>query len=52
MDNEGVSYVAWNLSNKEETSAIFKPDCQKINGFTTDDLTENGRWIYDMLKKN
>lgn len=50
MDGEGVSYVAWNLSNKNETSAIFKTDCQKTSGFTTDDLTENGQWIYDMLK--
>ena len=50
MDSEGVSYVAWNLSNKNETSAIFKTDCQKTSGFTTDDLTENGQWIYDMLK--
>ena len=50
MDSEGVSYVAWNLSNKNETSAIFKTDCEKISDFTTDDLTENGQWIYDMLK--
>lgn len=49
MDNEGVSYVAWNLSNKNETSAIFKTDCQKTNGFTLDDLTENGQWIFEML---
>ena len=50
MDAEGVSYVAWNLSNKDETSAIFKTDCQKTSGFTRDDLTQNGQWIYDMLK--
>ncbi len=52
MDENGVSYVAWNLSNKNETSAIFKADCQKTYGFTADDLTENGKWIYDMLKNN
>ena len=50
LDKEGVSYIAWNLSNKDETSAIFKPDCEKPSGFTTDDLTENGLWIYNMLK--
>ena len=50
MNSEGVSYVAWNLSNKDETSAIFKTECQNNNGFTKDDMTENGQWIYDMLK--
>ena len=49
MDKNGVSYVAWNLSNKNETSAIFKSDCQKTAGFTSEDLTENGKWIYEML---
>lgn len=49
MDENGVSYVAWNLSNKNETSAIFKSDCQKTSGFTADDLTDNGKWIYEML---
>ena len=52
LNKEGVSYIAWNLSNKDETSAIFKPDCEKVSGFTKDDLTENGQWIYDMLKNN
>ena len=52
LNKEGVSYIAWNLSNKDETSAIFKPDCEKTSGFTKDDLTENGQWIYDMLKNN
>lgn len=52
LNKEGVSYIAWNLSNKDETSAIFKPDCEKTSGFTTDDLTENGLWIYNMLRNS
>lgn len=49
MDECGVSYVAWNLSNKAETSAIFKPECGKVHGFAEEDLTENGKWIFEML---
>lgn len=49
MDEYGVSYVAWNLSNKAETSAIFRPECEKTSGFTVEDLSENGKWIYEML---
>ncbi len=49
MDEHGVSYVAWNLSNKAETSAILKPECEKIAGFAAEDLTDNGKWIYEKL---
>ncbi len=49
MDENSVSYVAWNLSNKAETSAIFRQDCQKTFGFAEEDLSENGKWIYEML---
>lgn len=49
MDRYGVSYVAWNLSNKSETSAVFKNSCSKLSGFTQEDLSSSGRWLYDML---
>ena len=49
MDRYGVSYVAWNLSNKNETSAVFKNSCGKLSGFAQEDLSSSGRWLYDML---
>lgn len=49
MDELGISYVGWNISNKNETSAIFKSDCQKTYGFTTEDLSSSGNWLYHML---
>lgn len=49
MDRYGVSYVAWNLSNKNETSAILKPSCTKTSGFTTNDLSASGQWVYRTL---
>jgi len=51
MDQYGVSYVAWNLSNKNETSAVIAPHCQKLSGFTWDDLSESGKWLYKTLTK-
>ena len=51
MDRYGVSYVAWNLSNKNETSAVFKNSCNKLSGFTQEDLSNSGRWLYDMLNE-
>lgn len=49
MDEYGVSYVAWNLSNKAETSAILSGKCSKTSGFTQDDLSTSGKWLYRML---
>lgn len=49
MDSYGISYVAWNLSNKGETSAILKSSCSKTSGFSADDISESGRWLYQML---
>ena len=50
MDDLGVSYVCWNLSNKEEASALFKSDVSKTSGFSLDDLSEEGLWLVDALR--
>lgn len=49
MDQYGVSYVAWNLSNKGETSALIKSSCNKLSGFAAEDLSESGKWLYSVL---
>ncbi len=49
MNQYGISYVAWNLSNKSETSAILSAGCNKTSGFTEDDLSSSGKWLFDML---
>ncbi len=49
MDDLGISYIAWNLSNKNETSAILKSSCNKTSGFDQNDLSESGKWLYEML---
>ena len=49
MNRYGVSYVAWNLSNKGETSALVKSSCNKLSGFKAEDLSDSGKWLYSML---
>lgn len=49
MDELGISYVNWNLSNKDESSAILASGCEKISGFTPEDLSRSGRWLYGLL---
>jgi len=45
LDENGISYAAWNVSNADETSAIFKASCDKTSGWTEDDLSESGKWL-------
>lgn len=49
MNSLSISYVSWNLSNKNETSSIISSNCNKKSGFTMDDLSESGKIIHDML---
>ena len=49
MDEYGISYVAWKLSNKEETSAILSGKCSKTSDFIENDLSASGKWLYRML---
>lgn len=52
MDSLNVSYICWNLSNKNEASALFKPECNKTSGFTEDDLSAEGVWLQSVLSGN
>lgn len=51
MDQNGISYCIWNLSNKDESSAFFKPGCNKSSGFTSEDLSDEAVWYLDVLKR-
>lgn len=41
----GLSYVAWNLSNKGEAAALIRSDCAKRSGWTEAELSETGKWF-------
>ena len=49
LDCHQISYIAWNLSNKDETSAMIKADCKKLSGFEKSDLTAEGQWVCERL---
>ncbi len=49
MDQWGVSYVLWNLSNKNESSSILNSGCEKTGGFAPEDLSPCGQWLYRTL---
>ena len=51
LEKNQISYVLWNLSNKDEACAFLKPDCQKTSDFSEEDLSEEGKWYVDILNK-
>lgn len=40
-----VGRVAWNISNKNETSALIKSSCKKTGKITKKNLSKSGKWI-------
>ncbi len=49
MNAYNISYVMWNLGNKDEASCLIKADCDKTSGFVAEDLNDSGKWLYHML---
>lgn len=45
MQELGVSYVLWNLSNKDESSAIVSSTCTKTSDLSLEDLSPCGQWL-------
>ncbi|MCR5202076.1 MAG: glycoside hydrolase family 5 protein [Lachnospiraceae bacterium] len=39
-----ISYCAWSLCNKAESSALIKSSCTKTYGFNKSDLSAAGKW--------
>lgn len=40
-----VGHIAWNISNKNETSALIKSSCQKTGKITKKNLSKSGKWV-------
>jgi endoglucanase len=40
-----IGRVCWNLSNKDESSALIRSSCTKTYGWKKSDLTPTGQWL-------
>lgn len=45
MNSNQLSFIAWSLSNKAETSALISSGCSARSGWSDGDLSETGRWF-------
>ena len=50
LNSYNISWVCWNLSNKNETSAILNSNCNKTTGFQESDFSQQGKWLLKKLK--
>lgn len=52
LDQYNVGFVAWNLSNKPESSSLISSGCSKKSGWTYDELSESGKWLVGVLNEH
>lgn len=45
-----VGRICWNLSNKNESSALIKSSCRKTSGWKSSDLSKQGKWLKSVYK--
>ena len=50
LDENKTGYFMWNLSNKNEGSAMIKSNVTKTSGWTYDELSDHGKYFYNKLK--
>lgn len=50
LNKNNISWVCWNLSNKNESSALLSSNTNKISGWTKEELSQQGKWLITKLK--
>ena len=50
LNRYGISYMAWNLSNKNESSSLLKSSCKKTSGWSASDLSKSGTYVVKQMK--
>lgn len=49
LKENNISFICWNLSNKDEASSILKSSTTKICNWNDDELSECGKWLKSTL---
>lgn len=51
LDQYGVGYCAWSLSNKSESASLLKSSCRRTGGYKTSDVSSMGQWLIEQYTK-
>ena len=49
INAHGLSAVCWSLSASMQSSSLIKNGCKKRSGWTVEELSATGRWMYDNI---
>jgi len=52
INENDFSYCVWNLSNKDESSALILPTCNKLSGWEEEDLSDTAKWWKKTMSKD
>ncbi|MBO6215630.1 MAG: glycoside hydrolase family 5 protein [Lachnospiraceae bacterium] len=50
IDSNHIPYVIWNLSNKNESSALIRPDCTKLSDWSESELSSTGQYFREHMR--
>ncbi len=50
LDSKKISWVNWNLSDKQESSSALKPGASKTGGWPLTDLTASGTFVRENIR--
>lgn len=50
LNKYNISYAAWSLCNKNESSALIASNCTKTSGWKKKDLSAAGKWFFSKVK--
>ncbi len=48
-DKYDISYIVWNLSNKDESSSILKPDVTTLSHWSDEEYSESALWFKNRM---
>ncbi len=51
LNQYAISYIQWNLSNADESSAAILKNSDKTSAFEDVDLSEHSKWLKNILKR-
>ena len=51
LDEEKLSWAAWSISNKDETSASLQKSASTSGNWSENDLRESGKWFRNKLRE-
>lgn len=51
LNENDISWFTWSLCNKNETAALIRSDVNKTSGWTNDELSEEGKWFVEAIKR-